>query len=103
MYMNAIEFFFLTFVVICAIYLVHMSKLRILREQAKGEIGNRQFQQVNSKLVSILEAMRELNYSIELTAEEQRSKQLMCFKDGSKTCSVCEGDCPYRQGGEMGR
>lgn len=100
MYMDFAEAILLIFVIMACIYLVHTSNLRVIREKVKGEVENKRLTDVNSKLTSILESMRELNYSIELTAEEQRSKRVMCFQDGSKECDVCQGDCPYRKGGE---
>lgn len=97
MYIEFAQFILLTFIIICCIYLTHISNLHVIREQVKGEVANKQFMEVNGKMNDILTSFRENNSMLENVLRIEKEKGIMCFKDNTKECDACKGDCPYQR------
>ena len=98
---NTIQAFILTLVILGMIWAVHRSKLRLLQVEAKAQMSKTQLKQAVDKMYIPLEGLRTVNNYMDKIKSEQRATRILCFKDSSKECDLCQVDCPYRKGGEI--
>lgn len=98
-----IQAFALAFVLIFTIYLVHQSKMRLIRIQEKSTLSMVQLSETMGNIYPVLRELKKTGDAIEKYNNEQKNNTLMCLSNTKEHCKYCYkvGECPFgRTGGE---